>query len=94
MYRREDVERGLELMSRLGEVMPDDARENVAAVYADVRNRLRVPFVNFLFRALANYPAYLEFAWGRIAPYLLSADFERAADELRGRALVEPIPEG
>lgn len=94
MNRSEDIERGLELVPRLGEVMPDEAGEDIAAVYEDIRNRLRVPFVNFLFRALANYPAYLDFAWGRVSPYLLSADFERAADELRRRALVEPVPEG
>lgn len=93
MERREDVERGLDLMSRLGEVMPDEAGEDVAAVYEDIRKRLRVPLVNFLFRTLANYPAYLELAWGRIAPYLLTAAFERAANDLLGRALIEPIPE-
>jgi hypothetical protein len=81
-------------MSRLGEVMPDEAGEYITSVYQDVRGRLRVPFVNFLFRALANYPEYLRFAWGRVSPHLLSADFERAADELRARALVEPVPEG
>lgn len=94
MYRKDDVGRGLELMSRLGEVMPDEAEDDVTAVYEDIRERLRVPFVNFLFRTLANYPDYLKYAWGRISPHLLSADFERAADDLRTRALVEPIPEG
>ena len=93
MYRKDDVERGLELMSRLGEVMPDDAGEDITDIYEDIRNRLRVPFVNFLFRMLANYPDYLKFAWGRISSHLLSADFERTADDLRTRALVEPTPE-
>lgn len=94
MYRKDDVERGLELMSRLGEVMPDEAEDDVTAVYEDIRERLRVPFVNFLFRTLANYPDYLKYAWGRMSSHLLSADFERAADDLRTRALVEPIPDG
>jgi hypothetical protein len=94
MDRSEDIERGLMLMSQLGEVMPDEAGGDTTAVYEDIRGRLRVPFVNFLFRTLANYPEYLQFAWGQISPHLLSSDFERAADELRARALVEPIPEG
>ncbi len=94
MNRSEDIERGLELVSHLGEVMPDEAGGDITAVYEGVRGRLRVPFVNFLFRALANYPEYLQFAWERISPHLLSAGFERAADELRTRALVEPVPEG
>lgn len=94
MNRNEDIERGLELIPRLGEVMPDEAGEDLAEVYEDIRARLRVPFVNFLFRTLANYPNYLQLAWGRISPHLLSEDFERAADDLRIRALIEPVPEG
>ncbi|MGB3683725.1 MAG: halocarboxylic acid dehydrogenase DehI family protein [Rubrobacteraceae bacterium] len=91
--RDKDIERGLRLMSGLGEVMPEEAGENTNAVYEDIQTRLRVPFVNFLFRTLANYPDYLSFAWGRLSPQLLSADFERAAGDLRSRALIEPAPE-
>lgn len=94
MYRNDDVERGLELMARLGEVMPDDAGDDVTAVYEDIRNRLRVPFVNFLFRTLANYPDYLKYAWKRVSSHVLSTDFERAAEDLRAQSLVEPVPEG
>jgi hypothetical protein len=63
--RAEDVERGLRLIPRLDEVMPDDAGEEISAIYEGVRTRLRVPFVNFIFRVLANYPTYLSFAWKR-----------------------------
>lgn len=89
--RSADIERGLELIPRLGEIMPDEAGEEVQVVYQDVRDRLRVPFVNFVFRVLANYPVYLEFAWGRISPYLLTRQFEQTADDLRVRALPEAI---
>ena len=91
--RSEDVERGLRLVPRLGEVMPDEAGEEVRAVYESVRSNLRVPFVNFLFRALANYPSYLTFAWARLEPYLLTSGFEGASDALRARALLEPTPD-
>ncbi|CAN5597259.1 hypothetical protein BH24ACT21_BH24ACT21_14970 [soil metagenome] len=91
--RSADIERGLELIPRLGEIMPDEAGEEVQVVYQDVRDRLRVPFVNFVFRVLANYPEYLEFAWGRISPYLLTRQFEQTADDLRVRALPEAISE-
>lgn len=94
MNRNEDIERGLELIPRLGEVMPNEAGEDLTEIYKDIRGRLRVPFVNFLFRALANYPNYLKLAWGRISPHLLSEDFELSADDLRTRALIEPVPEG
>ena len=92
--RREDIERGLRLIPRLGEVMPKDASEEIDAVYEGVRTRLRVPFVNFFFRVLANYPSYLSFAWREIEPHLLTSRFEVASDSLRSRALLEPIPEG
>lgn len=91
--RAEDIERGLELIPRLGEIMPERAGDSVQAVYEDVRGRLRVPFVNFVFRVLANYPEYLEFAWHKISPHLLTEQFERLADELRARALPEAISE-
>lgn len=91
--RTHDVERGLRLIPHLGEVMPEDAGEEIQAIYEAVQTRLRVPFVNFIVRMLANYPPYLSFAWNRIEPYLLTLRFEEAADALRARALVEPIPD-
>jgi hypothetical protein len=91
--REEEIERGLRLIPSLGEVMPEEAGEEVRAVYEAVRTRLRVPFVNFIFRVLANYPPYLSFAWNKIEPHLLTVHFEEAADALRARALVEPIPD-
>ncbi|MDP9425511.1 MAG: halocarboxylic acid dehydrogenase DehI family protein [Actinomycetota bacterium] len=89
--RTGDVERGLRVIPRLGEVMPDEAGEEVRAVYERTRSHLRVPIVNFLFRSLANYPPYLSFAWDRVEPHLLTPRFEEAADALRSRSLVEPI---
>src|SRR5215207_5748377 len=91
--RAEDIERGLRLIPRLGEVMPEEAGEEVRAVYEAVRTRLHVPFVNFIFRMLANYPSYLSFAWNKIESRLLTLHFEEAADALRARALVEPVPD-
>ena len=91
--RAEDVERGLRLIPRLGEVMPEEADEEIRTIYEAVRTRLRVPFVNFIFRMLANYPTYLFFAWNKIEPHLLTLYFEKAADALRTRALVKPIPD-
>ena len=91
--RSADIEKGLYLIPRLGEIMPEEAGEGVQAVYDDVQGRLRVPFVNFIFRVLANYPEYLEFAWDRISPYLLTRQFEQTADELRALALPEAISE-
>ncbi len=91
--RSGDIERGLRLVPRLGEVMLDEAEEEVRAVYEGVRANLRVPLVNFVFRALANYPSYLAFAWARLEPFLLASRFEEASDALRARALLGPVPD-
>ncbi len=89
---QKDLDRGMLLIPRLSEVMEERADEEIRSVYENVRATLRVPFVNFIFRVLANYPDYLGFAWGRIGPHLLTREFERAADGLRARALLEPVP--
>lgn len=91
--RAEDIERGLELIPNLGEVMPEQADENVQSVYEDIQGRLRVPFVNFIFRVLANYPEYLEFAWQEISPHLLTEEFEDLANDLRAQSLPEAVSE-
>lgn len=84
--RSQHIQHGLELIPRIGEVMPDDAGNETNRIYESVEQRLRVPFVNFVFRVLANYPEYLTLAWGALEPHLLTLEFERAADELREMA--------
>ena len=76
----------------LPEVMPQDADPRVSAIYEDIQRTLRVPFVNQVFRLLANDPEYLEAAWRYVAPVARSRDFERAAGELRGKAVLEDLP--
>ncbi|WP_168210488.1 hypothetical protein [Persicimonas caeni] len=48
--------RGMALLGELPEVQAEDAPGRVAEIYDDIRATLRVPFVNFIFRALANFP--------------------------------------
>ncbi len=57
--RTSDIERGMALVPRLPEVMPDQADGALRHVYEETRQTLRIPFVNFIFRALANYEDYL-----------------------------------
>ena len=87
-----ELEQGMDLVRGLREVMPEDAPAPVREVYEDVRRRLRVPFVNYLFRALANYPDFLTGAWWRLAPGLGTRAFEHEADRLREEALLCPVP--
>jgi hypothetical protein len=90
--REGDLERGMELIPKLPEIMPDEADARIHALYDDIQRTLRVPFVNFIFRTLANYPDYFEPAWKGMAPLARTRDFERAADELRARAPLETVP--
>jgi hypothetical protein len=91
--RSGDLERGLDLLTRLPEVMPDEADPYVGMIYEDIRNTLRVPFVNTIFRVLANYPTYLSFVWSQLGPYLRKRSMEHAADELRAGNALGPLLE-
>lgn len=86
----ERLQRGLDLIPRLTEITGDQASGAVAEVYDDVQRTLRVPFVNFIFRVLANYPDFLVPAWRQIRPIVISRAFEESADDLRARALLQP----
>ena len=91
--RSGDLERGMDLLARLPEVMPDEADPYVRLIYEDIRNTLRVPFVNTIFRVLATYPTYLSFVWSQLGPYLRKRSMERAADELRTGSALGPLLE-
>jgi Halocarboxylic acid dehydrogenase DehI len=91
--RSGDLERGMDLLARLPEVMPDEADPYVRLIYEDIRNTLRVPFVNTIFRVLANYPTYLSFVWSQLGPYLRKRAMEHAADELRTGNMLGPLLE-
>lgn len=88
-----NAQRGMQLVARLPDVMPDRVSERIKKIYQDVQDTLRVPVVNLIFRSLANYPDYLERAWQRLRPVLRTQAFERAADRLRAEALLEPVPD-
>lgn len=91
--RDRQVERGMRLAAERPEVMPDQADARIQPIYEDIQRTLRVPFVNLIFRTLANDPDYFEPAWRGIAPVLRMHAFEGAADDLRAQALLEPVPE-
>ena len=84
---------GMKLVPQLPEVMPDQADADIRAVYEDIQKTFRVPIVNFFFRVLANYPSYLVSAWSEFGPCFRTLRIERAADELRSTALLEPVPD-
>ncbi len=86
-----DVRRGMELLERLPEVRAEEVTGDLAKLYDDIRNTLRVPFVNFIFRALANYPTELEALWYGFKPAFRRMAMERVADDLRRHAFFDDI---
>lgn len=70
------------------EVSEAEAPSSVQAVFDDVREVLRVPFVDQLWRVLAHFPELLPRAWERLAPALGSMAGERAGDALRREAVI------
>jgi hypothetical protein len=87
------VENGMRIVARLPDIMPQQADARMKPIYEDIQQVLRVPFVNLIFRTLANYPEYLEPAWHELRPLASSREFETFADELRSRALLPHSPD-
>ncbi|HEX6143990.1 MAG TPA: halocarboxylic acid dehydrogenase DehI family protein [Geminicoccaceae bacterium] len=89
MDRQDDIERGMALIPTLDEVMKESADPATLRIYDEIEAALRVPFVNFVFRVLANRPAFFHPAWARLAPIARSRGFEAAAARVRERAALE-----
>jgi hypothetical protein len=90
--QQREIEPGMKLAADRPEIMPDQADERIRPIYEDVQRTLRVPFVNLIFRTLANDPDYLETAWRKLSPVLRTRFFEREADDLRRQAPLDPLP--
>jgi hypothetical protein len=69
------------------EISEEDAQGQVKAVYKDIKQTLRVPLVNLVFRVLANHPDYLQLAWRQLKPNIQTVFFEQQADAIRARAV-------
>ncbi len=72
----------------LQEIVEAEAPSSIQAVFEDIREVLRVPFVDQLWRVLARAPEFLPHAWAELAPLLGSTQAERAAGELRRDAMI------
>jgi hypothetical protein len=76
---------------RLAEVAEADARDGVAAAYADIRATLGLPVVNLVYRHLAGAPGRLEAVWADVAPALRDPATEPLVTEVAAAAV--PAPE-
>ena len=83
---------GEALLPTLTDITPDKADARVRDIYQSIQTTLRVPFNNYLFRSLANWPDYFDSAWCALAPGVGTYAFEQIADELRATAALDPQP--
>lgn len=74
------------------EVVESEAHGVVKEVYEDIKYVLKVPIVNFMFRALAHYPEFLTYAWQQIRPNMLTVNMESASNRLRFPNIRTQVP--
>jgi len=74
------------------EVFESDAEGIVKEVYEDIKYVLKVPIVNFIFRAVAHYPEFLRYAWEEVRPNMLTINIENAASQLRYPHIKTQVP--
>lgn len=64
-------------------IREDDATGEIAALFADLRATLGVPFVNLIWRHLATMPGMLAWTWSVVKPMHATPALRQAADTLR-----------
>ena len=74
------------------------AEGSTKALYEDIKEQLRLPFVNTDYRALARWPTYFTSAWHALRPHVQTPEYEGAVAEIH-HLLVEfsatlPNPNG
>lgn len=81
-------------MAVIAEIAETQAEGRVAAIYADIREVLGVPFVNLIYRHLATAPAVLDCVWASLRPHFVSGALAAQAAQLRREvaAMVEGWP--
>lgn len=68
-------------------IEPHHADPDIAALYADVRQTLGLPFVNTDYRAFARWPSYFEPAWTDLRSIVLSEEYEHAVRRVHDAAV-------
>lgn len=74
------------------EVFESEAKGIVKETFDDIKVVLKVPVVNFVFRALAHYPDFLVLAWESVRANLLTVNMEQAAEHLRQINITAQVP--
>lgn len=72
----------------LAEIAERDAAGVVKALYLDIRQTMRVPLVNLIYRHLATEPRVLQWAWESVRPHMVSGAIATQAAQLRAAVAV------
>lgn len=70
----------------------ETASGELAELYADIRHTLRVPWVAFAIRVMAQFGDYVPQAWGTLKPLISTRYAEDAADRIRRAAVLDGPP--
>lgn len=77
-------------------IEPHHAEAQTAALYADIRRTLGLPFVNTDYRALARWPSYFARAWQDLQPQVETPAYAAIVDGVHRlaveQALALPLP--
>ncbi len=69
-------------MATIKYVQEQDAGEQVAKVYADIKKVFGLTFVPNLFKAMAHHPDYLEASWNRVKVIMGPGRLDRKTKEI------------
>jgi hypothetical protein len=65
------------------EIRENEAPQEIALLYEDMRRCMRLPVVNLVYRHMATMPGALHWVWGAVRPALLSGEVDDALDLLK-----------
>jgi len=65
----------------------DEASQSAKAIYEDIRVSLGMPWVGIIIKAFASYFEFLRHGWTQMKPSVLTAWFERSADDIKTLAI-------
>jgi hypothetical protein len=65
------------------EIRENEAPQEIALLYDDMKRCMRLPVVNLVYRHLATMPGALHWVWGAVRPAVLSGEVDDALDLLR-----------
>lgn len=69
-------------------IREDEATGEIAALFADLRATLGVPFVNLIWRHLATMPGMLAWTWSVVKPMHATPALHQAAERLRAGVMI------